>query len=120
MADQNPTGGGYLVPLDLPAKHIAILRRTLDHCLEGVRGDLSGWARMPNLHQAHREACAYDRLLRALNCGRVSVPDEAAREAVACIAAEADRENNFAAVLAEHNAFQGLLAKLSATEGKKP
>lgn len=29
MADENPTGGGSLVPLDLPPQHLPILRDRL-------------------------------------------------------------------------------------------
>jgi hypothetical protein len=117
MADENPTDGGRMAPLDLRPQHIAILRRTLSDCLEGVRADLRTPERMRDPVSAAREAGAYERLLCALDRGQVSVPDEAAREAVAIIAAQWDRENNYEAVVAEHDALHGLLASLSRDEG---
>jgi hypothetical protein len=74
---------------------------------------------MPNARKAGQEASAYERLLGALNRNQVSVPDEAAREAVAVIAAEADRENHYEAVVAEHDALQGLLTRLTLNDGEK-
>jgi len=99
--------------LDLPPQHVVILRRTLTDCLEGVRGDLKAPGRMPNVVQATREATAYKRLLRALSYGWVKLPDEAAREAVAVIAAASDKQNEYEAVVAEHDALNGLLDRLS-------
>jgi hypothetical protein len=113
MADQNPTGDGRMVPLDPPPKHVTILRRTLSDCLEGVRNDLKAPGRMPSPAKATREAAAYKRLLRALGYGRIRVPDEAAREAVAIIAAASDRQNDYETVVAEHDALHGLLARLT-------
>lgn len=40
------------------------------------------------------------------------IPDEPAREAVATLAAESDHENNYAEVVAEHDALHGLLGVL--------
>ncbi len=112
MADQNPTGGGQAVPLDLPAPQVVLLRQTLTSCLVGVKGDLARADEIPNADKARKEASAYWRLLRGLRRGEVVVPDEPAREAVATIAAEADRENNYAGVVAEHDALHGLLGVL--------
>lgn len=117
MADENPTGGGRMLPLDLRPQHIAILRRSISDCLEGVRDDLRTPERMRDAVSAAKEADAYERLLRALDRGQVSVPDEAAREAVAIIAAAWDRENDYEAVVAQHDALHGLLASLSQAEG---
>ena len=102
-----------MVPLDLPPKHVAILRRTLSDCLEGVRNDLKAPGRMLSVARATREASAYKRLLRALGYGRIKVPDEAAREAVAVIAAASDKQNEYEAVVAEHDALHGLLGLLT-------
>ena len=65
------------------------------------------------LFQATREATAYKRLLRALGHGWVKLPDEAAREAVAVIAAASDKQNEYEAVVAEHDALHGLLDRLT-------
>jgi hypothetical protein len=112
MADQNPTGDGQAVPLDLPAPQVALLRLTLTSCLVGVKGDLARAGETPNSEKAREEAGAFRRLLRGLQRGEVTLPDEPARAAVAILAAEADRENNYAGVVAEHNALHGLLGVL--------
>ena len=112
MADQNPTGGGRAVPLDLPVPQVMLLRQTLTSCLIGVKGDLARAGETPNAERAREEAGAFRRLLRGLHRGEVLVPDEPAREAVATLAAEADRENNYADVVTEHDALHGLLGAL--------
>jgi hypothetical protein len=117
MADQNPMGGGRSVPLELPTRHISILKRTLGDSLEGVRGDLERPEAMLDPERARREAEAYWRLLTGLNSGRIVVPDEDAREAVAAIAVASDRENEYEAVVAEHDALHGLLGYLTVTVG---
>jgi hypothetical protein len=114
MAIENPTGGDRAVPIALPTAHVTILRGTFASCLEGVRLDLTTPDRMPNPDKARREADAYERLLAGLERGEVVVPDQAAREAVEVIATAADRENNYAEVVAEHDALHGLLARLTA------
>lgn len=101
------------MPLDLPAPQVMLLRRTLKSCLVGVKGDLARVGEVPNAEKARKEADAYRRLLRSLHRGVVVVPDDPAREAVATLAAEADRENNYAGVVAEHDALHGLLGVLA-------
>lgn len=112
MADQNPTGGGPAVPLDLPAPQVMLLRQTLTSCLVGVKGDLARTTEIPSAEKAREEAGAFRRLLRGLSRGEVVVPDQPAREAVAILAAETDRENNYAEVVVEHDALHGLLGVL--------
>lgn len=112
MADQNPTGGGQAVPLDLPSPQVMLLRQTFTSCLVGVKDDLARAGEIPNAEKAREEADSYRRLLRGLHRGEVAVPDEPAREAVATLAAEADRENNYTEVVAEHDALHGLLGVL--------
>ena len=46
MADENPTGGERVVPLDLSRRHIVILRDRLTAWLTGVREDLKTPKRM--------------------------------------------------------------------------
>lgn len=62
--------------------------------------------------KANREADAYERLLRSLDWGEVVVPDEAARAAIETMAIAADEENNYAGVIAKHDALFGLLDQL--------
>jgi hypothetical protein len=113
MADRNPMGGGRAVALDLRADHVSILRRRLCDCLYGVLGDLSTPGQMLDSAKARREADAYQRLLAGLRQGEVLVPDQAAREAVAVLATAADEANDYARALAEHEALNGLLARLA-------
>ena len=65
--------------------------------------------------RARREADAFERLLAGLDRGEIVIPDEGAREAVEAMATAADQENNYAKVVAEHEALFGLLARLSPT-----
>lgn len=109
MADQNPTGGRRVVPLDLPAPQVVLLRQTLTSCLLGVKGDLARTDKIPNADRGCREAHAFRRLLRGLHRGKVVIPDDPAREVVATLATESDRENHYAEVIAEHDALHGLL-----------
>jgi hypothetical protein len=113
MAGTNPTDGGRAVALDLPARYISILRLRLSDCLQGVLADLAIPGQMLDPVGARREADAYRRLLVGLDIGEVTVPDQAAREAVAILASEADRANSYAEVVAEHEALNGLLARLA-------
>jgi hypothetical protein len=101
------------VPLDLPAPHIAILKSALADCLEGLLLDLRGPAPMRNSAQARREAASYERLLTGLDRGEIVVPDGPAREAVAAMAEASDEANNYAEVVAEHEALHGLLGRLA-------
>jgi hypothetical protein len=112
MADSNPTDGSKVVPLDLSESQVTILRNTLTMCLEGVRGGLKAPAETVDPGKARQEAEAYERLLRSLDWGEVVVPDEAARAAIEAMALAADEENNYAEVIATHDALFGLLAQL--------
>jgi len=114
MADQNSMGGTP-VHLDLPESHERILRGALTTCLAGVRSDLEAPRPLPDPTKAHREAAAFERLLAGLDRGEIVVPDKAAHEAVEAMATSADQENNYAKVVAEHEALFGLLARLSPT-----
>lgn len=51
MANENPMGGARPVPLDLPAKHIPILRSCLNDWLHGVREDLKAPERLQHPDQ---------------------------------------------------------------------
>jgi hypothetical protein len=113
MADKNPTGAKRPVPLDLRPSHIAILRRGFKMLLEGVRGDLETPERMPNPDRAHCEADAFERILLGLARGQVLVPDEIARDAVEAALRASDQASNYVELVAEHDAFQELLTKLT-------
>jgi hypothetical protein len=116
MATKNPMCGERPVPLDLPAKHIPILRDRLTGWLEGVREDLKTPERMENPGKARREAQAYERLLVGLTTGQICLPDEVARAAVETATAAYDEGSNHAEIAANHDALHGLLAVLEGRE----
>jgi hypothetical protein len=117
MANENPTGGERVVPLDLSAQHIVILRDRLTAWLTGVREDLKTPKRMEDPDRTHQEAQAYERLLVALTVGQIFIPDETARAAVEEAAEGYDKESGYAEVVANHDAFHALLALLEGREG---
>jgi hypothetical protein len=110
MATKNPTGGARVVPINLPRKQVAFLRRHIGSVLAGVKEDLKTPERMVQPDKARDEAAAYRDLIEALKHGELTLPNEFAHEAVATLAAEADRENEYERVALEHDALHGLLA----------
>ncbi|HVX32550.1 MAG TPA: hypothetical protein VHA80_05345 [Solirubrobacterales bacterium] len=82
MADQNPTAGPRVVPLDLPPAQTEILRDDLLGWLAGVEVDLRKPHRLDDPQASIREADAFRRLLTALDRSEIELPDEEAREAL--------------------------------------
>jgi hypothetical protein len=113
MATKNPTRGKRAVPIDLPSEHLAILLDGIDACLEGVLGDLETPERLRDPARSRREANAYERLLAGLERGVVVVPDETARQAIHAMAVASDETDNYAEVVANHDALYGLLGQLT-------
>jgi hypothetical protein len=105
-------GGTRPVPLDLPAKHIPILRSCLTGWLDGAREDLEAPERLRQPDTARREAQAFERLLVALTTRQIVLPDEAAREAVAVATADGDAASNYKEIAANHDALHALLGVL--------
>jgi hypothetical protein len=116
MSCSQPTGGTEAVALDLPDAQRKILRSTLTSCLEGVSEDLRHPERVPDAAKAQREADAYRRLLAAIDAGEVTVPDEAAREAVEVMALAVEEDASYREIIAEHDALFGLLDLLGGVE----
>ena len=116
MADENPTGRGAAVALDLPADQAGFLRGTFVDAREGVQDELRhhpGEVKDPA--HLHREEAAYGRLLTALDeC--VIVPDPDVRAVVRDLAGVIDQDNEHSRVVFEHDAFHGLLAVLEPEE----
>jgi hypothetical protein len=112
MANENPTAEARPVPLDLPAKHVPVLRACLTGWLEGAREDLKAPERLQRPEKAQREAEAFERLLVALATRQIVLPDEVAREAVAVATADDDEANNYKEVAANHDALHALLGVL--------
>lgn len=117
MSCNNPTGSEGAAALDLPAQHIPILRDVIASCLDGVQADLATPERMRDPGKAREEAATYERLLAGLAQGKVVVPDETARDVIRAIATASDEENNYAEVVAEHDALHKLLARLEGRRG---
>lgn len=112
MANENPTDGGRLVPLDVPPQHIRILRDRLTAWLDGVKEDLETPDQVQRPDQAWQEARAFERLLTALATGKICVPDEAARLAIEVSIAAHDKESGYAEAVETHDALQALLDAL--------
>lgn len=112
MANENPTGGERVVPLDLPAEHISILRDRLRSWLSGIRKDLKHPDRLASPEASREEAEAYERLLVGLATEQIVLPDEKARACIEAAAETHDREGNYAEVALSHDALQGLLDHL--------
>jgi len=100
------------VSLDLPAKHIPILRSCLTDWLHGVREDLKSPERLCRPDEARQEAQAYERLLVALATRQIVLPDEAARAAIEAAAADHDEESNYKEIAAAHDALYALIGVL--------
>lgn len=118
MSCSQPTGGSEAVALDLPDSQRKILRSTLTDCLEGVSGDLKHPERLPDAEKAQRESDAYRRLLAALDAGEITLPDEAAREAVEVMVVAVEEDTNYWEIIAEHDALFGLLDLLGGVEAE--
>jgi hypothetical protein len=106
------TGGERVVPLDLPAEQVPILRARLTNWLEGAREDLKTPERLESPDDADREAQAYERLLVGLTTGQIVLPDEAARKVLMAAAASYDEGSDYAEIAANHDALHDLLARL--------
>lgn len=112
MSAQNPKGPHDSVGLSIPAFHADFLRETFEGGRAGACAELREYPdQVSDPQLLRREAAAYSKLLTALE-ERVIVPDGAVREVVTDLARAIDRENEYARVVAEHEALHGLLAQL--------
>ena len=111
MADQNPTGSGAAVALELPADHIRFLRSTFEKARAGVKNELEEFPDQLDPERLQREEAVYARLLAALD-ELVIVPDQDALGVLGDLAGIIDQGNEYRRVVTEHEALQGLLAQL--------
>ncbi len=112
MADQNPTAGPRVVPIDLPDTQGVILRRELLGWLDGIELDL-GHPEAPQDAQAMaREGDAFRRLLAAIDRSEIELPDEDAREALGKAAEGYDEASGYERICAVHDAHHALLSLL--------
>jgi hypothetical protein len=116
MAIADPTGGGHAVALQIPAGNLPFLRRVIRAARDGLRDDLDRFGdelQQPRCRLLLEDA-AYATLLVALD-RRWIVPDDEVRAALSRLAASVDRGNEYARVVAEHDALHGLLGQLEGT-----
>jgi hypothetical protein len=111
MADQNPTAGPRVAPIDLPPAQTEILRDELLGWLAGIEEDLEA-DRLPDPREVAREADAFRRLLAALDRGAIELPDEEARMALSRAAEGYDEASAYERVCAVHDAHRALLSLL--------
>ena len=112
MADQNPTAGPRVVPVDLPPVQTEILRDELLGWLAGIEEDLAT-DQPPDPGADAREADAFRRLLTALDRGEIALPDDDdAREAMSRAAEGYDDASGYERVVAVHDAHHALLSLL--------
>jgi hypothetical protein len=112
MADQNPTAGPRVVPVDLPPAQTEILRRELLGWLAGIELDFSHPEPLDDPETTVREGAAFRRLLTALDRSEIELPDEDAREALGRAAEGYDEAVGYERVCAVHDAHHALLAVL--------
>jgi hypothetical protein len=117
MADENPTGRGSAVALNVPADHVRFLRGLLKDAREGLRAELTDHPKqLKDPARLRREEAAYGRLLAALD-ELVIVPDDDVRSVLGDLAKIIDGDNEYRRVVAEHEALHGLLAELDDSTG---
>jgi hypothetical protein len=116
MAEQNPTGRGSAVALNISADQVRFLRETFADARAGVRDELENSERLKDPDRLRREVAAYGRLLAALD-ELVVVPDRDVREVVTSLAQIIDGSNEYERVVTEHEALHDLLGQLKGGEG---
>lgn len=117
MADQNPTGRGAAVALDLPVDHVRFLRGVFEKARDGISDELEEFPDQLDPKRLHREHAVYGRLLTALD-ELVIVPDDDVCDVVGDLAGVIDRGNEYKRAVAEHEALHGLLDQLGGGESQ--
>jgi hypothetical protein len=112
MADQNPTGGPQVVPVDLPPSQTEILRSELLGWLAGLELDFAHPEPLEDPEALVREAEAFRRLLTALDRSEIEIPDENAREALGRAAEGYDEASGYVRICAVHDAHHAFLSLL--------
>jgi hypothetical protein len=113
MADQNPTAGPRVVPVDLPDAQVDILRDELLDWLAGIEQDLARFSHgLRDPEATVREGEAFRRLLASLDTHEVELPDEDARLALGRAADGYDEASGYAEIVAVHDALHALLGVL--------
>jgi len=117
MADQNPTAGPRVVPVDLPDGQTDILHDELLDWLAGIEQDLARFRTdLRDPEATVREGEAFRRLLISLDTHEVELPDEDARLALGRAAEGYDEASGYSEIVAVHDALHALLGVLGAAE----
>jgi hypothetical protein len=117
MADQNPTGSGAAVALNLPADQVRFLRSTFEKARAGVKDELEEFPDQVDPKRLEREEAVFGRLLAALD-EQVIVSGRDVRDLLSDLAGIIDRANEYSRVVEEHEALHGLLAQLGGGEAR--
>ena len=118
MADENPTGRGSAVALQIPADQARFLRGVFQMALRGIEDELADYPkRLKEPARLRREKAAYGRLLAALD-ELVIVPDADVRDVLGDLAGIIDRSNEYKRVVSEHEALRGLLEQIKAGKSR--
>lgn len=119
MAGTNPRVGARVVPIDLPIWQVAILRDDLCGGLAGLLEDLEAPNKPPDPEAAVREVAVFRRLLKALDDGSITLPDEEAQAQIERMAEGFDRANDHSTVSATHDAHHALLDLLGEADDEE-
>jgi hypothetical protein len=113
MANDNPTGHGAAVALNLPANHVRFLRGVFEQARDGIRDELRDYPKeLKDPEHLRREVAAYGQLLMGLD-ELVIVPDADVLAVVADLAQIIDGGNEYSRVVSEHVALDELLNQLT-------
>jgi hypothetical protein len=117
MADQNPTGSGAAVALELPADHVRFLRGVFEKARDGIKDELEEFPDQLDPKCLHREHAVYGCLLTAMDELEI-VPDADTHLVLTDLAKVIDAGNEFSRVVAEHTALHDLLVQLGGEAGR--
>jgi len=112
MADQNPTAGPRVVPVDLPLAQTEILREELLGWIAGIEEDLKAPLKPTERAVSIEEGEAFERLLAAIDRLEIRLPDREARSALERAAEGYDEASGYERVVAVHDAHHALLSLL--------
>jgi hypothetical protein len=107
MANQNPTGDGAAVALEISPRNVAILRPILEMVRDGAYADFSTASLAARPEVARADEHAYRVLLAALDRGAI-VPAAHICRALGELAESVDEANEYERASAEHDALADL------------
>ena len=107
MANQNPTGDGAAVALEISPRNVAILRPILEMVRDGAHDDFSTAPVAAWPEAARADEHAYRVLLAALDRGTIFPAPHICR-ALGELAESIDEANEYERVVAEHDALADL------------